>query len=109
MDFVGPITLSSSSGNKYILVITDLLSQFVVVKATRDESALTASQILAEKIILKCGSLNQVLADNGMHFIAKLFNNVMSLCGVCHIYTAPYIILSLMEFVKGSMPQCVIA
>jgi len=90
MDFVGPITSSSSTGNKYILVFTDLLSKFVVAKATRDNSALTASKVLVEEIILKYGSPNQILTDNGTHFTAELINNVMSLCGVCHIYTTPY-------------------
>ncbi|CAF5215983.1 unnamed protein product, partial [Rotaria magnacalcarata] len=43
MDFVGPITPPSASGNKYILVITDLLSKYVIAKATRDNSGLTAA------------------------------------------------------------------
>ncbi|CAM4869106.1 unnamed protein product [Rotaria socialis] len=90
MDFVGPITPSSSTGHKYILVFTDLLSKFVVAKATRDNSALTAAKVLVEEIILKYGCPNQVLTDNGTHFTADLFNNVTSLCGVCHIYTTPY-------------------
>ncbi|CAM2726315.1 unnamed protein product [Rotaria socialis] len=90
MDFVGPITPPSASGNKYILVITDLLSKYVIAKATRDNSALTAATVLVEDVILKHGAPNQILTDNGTHFTAELFNAIMSLCGVCHIFTTPY-------------------
>ena len=56
MDFVGPITPPSSSGHKYILVITDLLSKYVIAKETRDNSALSAAKVLLEEVILKFGS-----------------------------------------------------
>ncbi|CAF2846048.1 unnamed protein product, partial [Rotaria sp. Silwood2] len=90
MDFMGPITPLSSTGNKYILVITDLLSKYVIAKATRDNSALTASKVLVEEVILKYGTPKQILTDNGTHFTAELFNDIMKLCGVCHIFTTPY-------------------
>jgi transposase InsO family protein len=90
MDFIGPITPSSSNKNSYILVITDLLSKYVVTKATRDNSALTAARTLVEEVILKHGVPNQILTDNGPHFTAELFNAVTSLCGVCHVFTTPY-------------------
>jgi hypothetical protein len=89
MDFMGPIT-PSSTGNKYILVITDLLSKFVVAKATRDNSALSAAKMLVEEVILKYGTPNQILTDNGRHFTAELFNSITSLYGICHLYTTPY-------------------
>ncbi|CAF3952238.1 unnamed protein product [Rotaria sp. Silwood1] len=89
MDFVGPIT-PSSSGNRYILVITDLLSKFVVAKATRENSALSAAKILVEEVIFKYGSPNQILTDNGTHFTAELINSIMSLYGICHIFSTPY-------------------
>ncbi|CAF0877127.1 unnamed protein product [Rotaria sordida] len=75
IEFIDPITSSPSIGNEYILVITDLLSNYVTIKATHDNLALPVSQILI---------------DNSTHLIAKLFNAIMSLCGVCHIFTTPY-------------------
>ena len=90
MDFMGPITPQSSTGNKYILVITDLFSKFVVAKATRDNTALSAAKVLVEDVILKYGTPNQLLTDNGSHFTSELFNGITSLCGICHLYTTPY-------------------
>ena len=90
IDFMGPIAPPSSNGNRYILVITDLSSKFVTSKATRDNSALTTAKVLIEGVILKHGSPNQILTDNGLHFSAETFNAITSLCGVCHVYTTPY-------------------
>jgi transposase InsO family protein len=90
MDFVGPITPASSTGNRYILVVTDLLSKFAVTKATRDNSALTAAKMIVEDVILKYGAPNQLLTDNGTHFTAELFNAIMDKCGVCHVLITPY-------------------
>ena len=89
MGFMGPIT-PSSSGNRYILVITDLLSKFVVAKATRDNTALSAAKVLVEEAILKYGKPNQILTDNGTHFTAELFNSIMSSYSICHVFTTPY-------------------
>ena len=89
MDFVGPI-IESAHRNRYILVITDLLSRYVVAKATRDNSALAAAKVLVDEVILRYGCPNQLLTDNGSHFTAELFNQVVSLCGVCHVFTTPY-------------------
>ena len=90
MDFIGPLTPKSSSGNVYILVITDLLSKYVVAKATRDNTSLTAAKVVVEEVMLKYGIPKQILTDNGTHFSAKLFNDITRLCGVCHVYTTPY-------------------
>lgn len=89
MDFVGPIT-QSTRGNKYIVVITDLLSRYVIAKATRDSSALAAAKVLVDEVILRYGCPNQILTDNGSHFTSQLFNYVTSFCGVFHAFTTPY-------------------
>lgn len=89
MDFVGPI-IESNHGHKYILVITDLLSRYVIAKATRDNSALEAAKVLVDEVILRYGCPNQLLTDNGSHFTSRLFNQVTSLCGAVHVFTTPY-------------------
>ncbi|CAF4193297.1 unnamed protein product [Rotaria magnacalcarata] len=43
MDFHGPIVPSSREDHKYIISITDILSKYVITKAVRDCTALTAS------------------------------------------------------------------
>lgn len=89
MDFVGPI-IESDHGHKYILVVTDLLSRYVIAKPTRDNSALEAAKVLVDEVILKYGCPNQLLTDNGSHFTSRLFNHVTSLCGAVHVFTTPY-------------------
>ncbi|CAF1624172.1 unnamed protein product, partial [Didymodactylos carnosus] len=72
MDFL-TITPPLKTGNKYI---TDLLSKFVIVKATRDETSITAAKFFVEEAILKYGAPIQLLTDKGPHFIAQLFNDI---------------------------------
>ena len=54
MDFVGKI-LKSSHGNQYIIVLTDLLSKFVIPKAVLDCTSATAVKFLVEEVMLKFG------------------------------------------------------
>ena len=90
VDFFGPVTPASSKGNRFILVVTDLLSKFVVAKPTRDNTALSAAKVLMEDVIFKYGTPNQILSDNGTHFTSSLFNSIMSIYGICHVFTTPY-------------------
>ncbi|CAF1093505.1 unnamed protein product [Didymodactylos carnosus] len=50
------ITPSSKTGNKYVIIITDLLSKFVIAKPTRDETSITAAKFFVEEVILKYGA-----------------------------------------------------
>ncbi len=61
-----------------------------MAKATRDSTALSAAKVLVEDVILKYGSPNQILTDNGTHFASELFNTITSLYGICHVFTTPY-------------------
>ncbi|CAF4104014.1 unnamed protein product, partial [Didymodactylos carnosus] len=60
MDFL-TITPSSKTGNKYLIIITDLLSKFVIAKPTRDETSITAAKFFVEEVILKYGASIQLL------------------------------------------------
>ncbi|CAF1211156.1 unnamed protein product [Didymodactylos carnosus] len=90
IDFVGDIKPQSQTGNKYIVVAIDLFSKFAIAKPTRDNTAMTAAKFVVEDIILKYGAPIEIISDNGTHFTAQLFQDVVKLCGVCHIRSTPY-------------------
>ncbi|CAF2749573.1 unnamed protein product [Rotaria sp. Silwood2] len=90
MDFHGPIVPSSREGHKYIISITDILSKFVITKAVKDCSALTASKFLIYDVILKYGTPRAILTDRGTHFTAALMNDIFKQLGVTHILATPY-------------------
>ncbi|CAF1072317.1 unnamed protein product [Rotaria sordida] len=90
MDFHGPITPATKNGNKYIILLTDVLSKFVITKAVRDCTASTAVQFLIEEVIIKYGTPKCILTDNGTHFTATMMNELFKKIGVTHLYSTPY-------------------
>ncbi|CAF4351189.1 unnamed protein product, partial [Adineta steineri] len=90
MDFHGPINPTSQRGNKYIISLTDVLSKFVVTRAVRDDSALTAVKFLKEDVISKFGAPGCILTHNGTHFTSALINELIRQIGATHLYSTPY-------------------
>ncbi|CAF1478176.1 unnamed protein product [Didymodactylos carnosus] len=89
LDFIGPVPISTT-GNKYILVCVDYLSKYAITCALPDCTAESAAKFLVEKVILQFGVPQQLITDNGSHFMAKLFEAVASRCGVHHIKATTY-------------------
>ncbi|CAF1386057.1 unnamed protein product [Rotaria sp. Silwood1] len=90
MDFHGPITPTTKNGNRYIILLTDVLSKFVITKAVCDCTASTAARFLTEEVILKYGTPKCILTDNSTHFTATLMNELFKKIGVTHLYSTPY-------------------
>jgi hypothetical protein len=89
MDYVGPVP-QSTSGNKYFLVLTDLLSKFVVTKAVPDNTSTTAAKFLLSDVFLIYGVPLEIITDNGQHFSSSLCESLLKLTKCCHIKTTPY-------------------
>ncbi|CAF1530838.1 unnamed protein product [Rotaria magnacalcarata] len=89
MDWWGPTT-NSLSGNRYVLVITDRLSGYVVAKASPTNTAQDTARILMEEIILVHGSPDTIFTDKGTHFKNKLLQAISNLVGCKHIFSTPY-------------------
>ncbi|CAF1537945.1 unnamed protein product, partial [Didymodactylos carnosus] len=89
IDFCGP-TQVTEEGNRYIIVATDYLSKFVIAKAVPDCSATTAAKFLVNEVAFKYGIPNQILSDNGSHFVAEIFEHVAKLLGCNRILATPY-------------------
>ena len=90
MDFHGPISPTTKQGNRYIIVLTDVLSKFVITQAVRDCTASTAARFLTEEVILKHGTPKCILTDNGTHFTATMMSELFKKIGVTHLCSTPY-------------------
>ncbi|CAF1062033.1 unnamed protein product [Didymodactylos carnosus] len=90
MDFWGPIRQGSVNENKYVLVITDYLTKFVVAKALPNNTAQTTAQTFVEEFIFNFGVPNRLIIDQGVHFNNELMKNVAELIGFDHIKAIPY-------------------
>ena len=89
MDYVGPVP-TSAQGNKYILVLTDLFSKFVVTKAVPDNTSMTAAKFLLYDVFMRYGVPSEIVTDNGSHFTSSLYESLVKLTGCHHVKTTPY-------------------
>ena len=88
LDFWGPVQ-ESNTGNKYVIVLTDYLSKFVVAKALPTCTAQEAAQFIVETA-LTFGVPSQILTDNGSHFRNQLFQSLSNILGFEHILSTAY-------------------
>ncbi|CAF1523812.1 unnamed protein product [Adineta ricciae] len=89
MDFWGPVR-PSASGNRYVVVLTDNLSKYVIAKALPTNSAHDTANFLLKNFILVHGAPLQLITDQGVHFNNKLMANLMHSTGIKHDFSATY-------------------
>ncbi|CAF4527672.1 unnamed protein product [Didymodactylos carnosus] len=89
LDLWGPAPVSTND-NKYVLVITDRLSGYVIAKAAPTNTAQTTAQILMENVILIHGAPDKIITDQGQHFNNELIHVLTSLIGSKHLFSTPY-------------------
>jgi transposase InsO family protein len=88
MDYAGPLS-RTQSGNRYFLVMVDDFSRYLKVFPARDCSAATTIKCF-KQMCLEEGAPEEILSDNGTHFTADVFTELLSMMRVNHIRTAPY-------------------
>ena len=88
VDVLGPLP-QTRAGNKYVLVITDYLTRFVIALAIKDQTAETTAEAMMHKF-LEYGFPARLITDNGPNFRAKLLEQLCSLLETTHLFTTPY-------------------
>jgi len=89
MDVMGPLP-TTMMGNKYILVVIDHLTRFVLVFAMQDQKAETIAKIFAEQVVLPFGAPIHLLTDRGTNFVSDLMKQVCKLLSIKQIQTTAY-------------------
>ena len=89
MDIVGPLQ-ESQLGNKYILVMSDYASRFVITIPMEDQRAQTVAAHFVDKVITKYGAPEKVLTDQGTNFLSKLVKNICKLFKITQLRTTSY-------------------
>ncbi|GBO18103.1 Transposon Ty3-I Gag-Pol polyprotein, partial [Araneus ventricosus] len=89
IDLLGrfPVT---RSGNRWIIVCTDYLTRFTVTKALPTGEAIEVAKFIVEEIILKHGSLKEMISDRGRTFLSNLVKTINELCQTSHLLTTAY-------------------
>ncbi|XP_052130596.1 uncharacterized protein K02A2.6-like, partial [Frankliniella occidentalis] len=71
--------------HKYLLALTDYYSRYVRIEVTKDETALTAVNVL-EKIFIELSRPRKLASDNGPCFASKLFQDFLEDWGIVHVH-----------------------
>ena len=89
MDIMGPLPVSLM-GMKYVLVVIDHLTRFVLVFALEDQKAETVAKVFAEKVVLPFGAKIHLLTDRGTNFVSELMQEVCKLLHINQVQTIAY-------------------
>ena len=90
MDFWGPVRTTSAQGNRYVIILTDNLSKYVIAEALPDCTARSTAQFLIDRFILFHGVPERLITDNGTHFNNNLLRSITSSMNIPHAFSAPY-------------------
>ena len=88
-DITGPF-VRSMSGFEYILVFQDLFSRWVEAIPIKKANAKTILRELKNRVILRFGTPEVFLSDNGTEFKNKADDEYLASIGVLHATTPPY-------------------
>ncbi|KAL5479281.1 hypothetical protein EMCRGX_G022782 [Ephydatia muelleri] len=89
IDFVGPISPISTSGNRYILTLSDQFSKWVEAVAVPTKEAHRVASALY-KIFMQMGLPKVLTTDNGSEFRNKLNAAMLKKLGIRHSFITPY-------------------
>ena len=87
-DFIGP--LPESSGMSYIIVFICPFTKWAEAKAVCDADARTAAYAFVELVVARHGVPQRVISDQGTHFTANLFRQMMEISSTINVFTTPY-------------------
>jgi hypothetical protein len=87
-DLIGPLT-ETHHGNRYILVICDYLSKFVIAEPIVSKTADCVHSVF-RRIFLTFGPPNVLITDQGREFVNGKVDNLCRMMNVEHRKTSPY-------------------
>jgi transposase InsO family protein len=89
LDIVGPTT-ETNAGNRYILTFQDDLTKFVIAEPIPTQDAETVAREFVRNIVLKFGTPEVILTDQGSNFLSELFQNACKLLRIKKIHTTAF-------------------
>lgn len=89
LDILGPLPITSS-GARYILVATDLFSKWVEAVPLINQTAASVAQAFVQNVVLRHGSPESLLTDQGTNFESLLMKEVCRLLGIKKLRTSPF-------------------
>ena len=88
-DIMGPLP-TSSQGNKYILVITDLFTKWVEAFPLKDTTATTLATIMLNEVVCRYGVPSVLHSDQGANLCSSVVYSLCELLGIATTKTSAY-------------------
>ena len=89
IDYCGPLK-STPRENRYVLIITDYFTRYVVAIPLPNCTAEKTAETLFNEYFCKFGVPSLIVSDQGSHFRNRLMSNMRLLIGYNHIFSTPY-------------------
>ena len=89
-DILGPVTRAKASGAKYILVLTDYFTKYVVCVPLERTTAEDVARAIVENWVLTFGAPDCLHTDQGANFCSELLLEVCKIFGIEKTRTSPY-------------------
>ena len=86
-DLIGPLP-RSTKGFKYICMVIDVFSKYVIVKPIRDAKSRTVASVIESEVFLTYGVPSRILCDNGPEYRGAPFKALAEEYGVRIFYNA---------------------
>ena len=90
MDLVGPITPTSTRGNRYILTVVDMLTGYTMAIPIQNKAAETVVTAYRDHIYCIFGGSSSMLTDNGTEFKNEDMDNICTKLGIKRVFTPVY-------------------
>ena len=90
VDFVGPFPAATNKQYRYVMAIQDVLTRYVKLVPTRDNTANTAAKTLIDEWVTQFDIPVALGSDNGPHFVGEVFQIVLDSLGIKHARGSPF-------------------
>ena len=89
-DILAPVARAKASGAKYILVLTDFFTKYVVCVPPERTTAEDVNRAIVENWVLTFGAPDCLHTDQGTNFCSELLLEVCKIFGIEKTRTSPY-------------------
>ena len=88
-DIMGPLP-TSSCGNKYILVVTDLFTKWVEAFPLAKTDSVTLAKVLVNEIVCRYGVPRYLHSDQGANLVSEVIKSLCAALGINRTQTTAY-------------------
>lgn len=90
LDIVGPISPTSESGARFIIVCQDYFTKWPELVAVSSTDASTVERWLMDEVFCRYGFPTEIVTDQGTQWMSASFKSFCTRLGVTHRTTSPY-------------------